>query len=239
MEQVALWRRVGAELLGSALLAALVIGSGIAAQQLSPGNVGLELLENALATGAGLTAIILIFASVSGAHYNPVVTLVDAKLGGISWRNAAAYVPAQVAGCVAGALLANAMFSLPVVSISTHQRVSGPHLLSEVVATVGLLLVIFSLARTGRSAITPAAVGLYITAAYLFTSSTSFANPAITVGRMLSDSFAGIAPASAPGFIAAQLVGGLLGLGLISAFFPGLTPAQAERILTPSYERGA
>ena len=239
MEQVALWRRLLAELIGSAFLAAIVVGSGIAAQQLSPGNVGLELLENALATGAGLVAIILTFAAVSGAHFNPVVSLVDAAFGGISWRDAAAYLPTQVLGCMGGAVLANAMFALPAVSISTHHRASGPHLLAEVVATVGLLLVIFALARSGRSAVTPAAVGLYITAAYFFTSSTSFANPAITVGRMLTNSFAGIAPSSAPAFIAVQLLAALLAVGLIRTLFPGLTADEAEHLLTNRYEQGA
>lgn len=239
MKHVALWRRLLAELLGSALLAALVIGSGIAAEQLSPGNVGLELLENALATGAGLFAIILMFGAVSGGHFNPVVSFVDAAFGGISFRDALAYLPSQVIGCMAGAVLANVMFSLPAVSLSTHARASGPHLLSEVVATVGLLLVIFALARSGRSAITPAAVGAYITAAYFFTSSTSFANPAITVGRMLSNSFAGIAPASVLPFIAAQVVGGALAVVAIRALYPGLSPAEAETILTPNFEEGA
>ena len=204
MRDVVLWRRLVAEYLGSAFLAAIVVGSGIAAQQLSPGNVGLELLQNALVTGAGLFAIILIFGSLSGAHFNPVVSFVDAAFGGVSWWDAAAYLPAQVVGCITGAITANVMFSLKAVSISTHHRATGPHLFAEVIATVGLLLVIFALARSDRTAYTPAAVGAYITAAYFFTSSTSFANPAITVGRMFSDTFAGIAPSSAPGFIGAS-----------------------------------
>ena len=202
-QPVALWRRLFAEFLGSALLAAIVIGSGIAAQQLSPGNIGLELLQNALVTGAGLFALILIFGALSGAHFNPVVSFVDAAFGGISWRDAAAYLPAQVAGCIAGAVTANVMFSLKAVSISTHHRATGPHLFSEVIATVGLILVIFALARNHKSAYTPAAVGAYITAAYFFTSSTSFANPAITVGRMFSNTFAGIAPSSVAPFVVA------------------------------------
>ncbi len=239
MAQVALWRRIIAELLGSAFLAAIVIGSGIAAQQLSPGTTGLELLENAVATGAGLFAIILMFASVSGAHFNPVVSLVDASFGGISWRDAACYIPAQVVGCIAGAVVANVMFSEAAISISTHHRATGPHLLSEGIATLGLLLVIFSLARTGRSLITPAAVAAYITAAYFFTSSTSFANPAITIGRMFSNTFAGIAPSSVPAFIVAQLLGATVALLVIRALFPGLTPTEAEEIFTPSYESGA
>ena len=204
-----LWRRVAAEFLGSAFLAAVVIGSGIAAQRLSPGQTGLQLLENSAATAAGLFAIILMFGPVSGGHFNPVVSFVDAAFGGLSWREAAAYLPAQVAGCIAGAVVANLMFALPAVSISAKHRASAAHFLSEVIATAGLLLVIFALARSGRSRSAPAAVGAYIGAAYWFTSSTSFANPAITIGRMFSDTFAGIAPSSVPPFIAAQILGGL------------------------------
>ena len=197
-------RRLFAEFLGSAFLAALIIGSGIAAQALSPGDVGLQLLENAAATAAGLFAIILMFGPVSGGHSNPVVSLADASFDGISRRDALAYIPAQIAGCISGAIAANGMFALAAVSISTHHRASSAHLLAEVIATAGLVLVIFSLARTRRTATAPAAVGAYIGAAYFFTSSASFANPAISVGRMFSNTFAGIAPASVPGFIAAQ-----------------------------------
>jgi arsenate reductase len=221
-----------AEFLGSALLAAVVIGSGIAAQRLSA-DVGLRLLENAAATAAGLFAIILMFGPVSGAHFNPVVSFADATLGGISWRDAAAYLPAQVAGCITGAVAANLMFGLDAVSISTKDRASGAHALSEVIATAGLLLVIFALARTGRAATAPAAVGAYIGAAYWFTSSTSFANPAITVGRMFSNTFAGIAPSSAPVFILAQTGGGIAGVLLIKFLYPALTPAQAAQIVVP------
>ncbi len=238
MNDVVLWRRLVAEYLGSAFLAAIVIGSGIAAQQLSPGNVGLELLQNAIVTGAGLFAIILIFGALSGAHFNPVVSFVDAAFGGISWRDAGAYLPAQVAGCITGAIVANVMFSLPAVSISTHHRATGPHLLSEVIATAGLILVIFALARSEKSAYTPAAVGAYITAAYFFTSSTSFANPAITIGRMFSNTFAGIAPSSAPAFIGAQAVGGVLVVGLLWLLYPGITPAESADIIVP-HLRGA
>jgi len=230
---VTLWRRLLAELLGSALLAAVVIGSGIAAQRLSPGETGLELLENAAATAAGLFAIILMFGPVSGGHFNPVVSFVDAAFGGLRWRDAAAYLPVQVAGCIGGAVIANLMFALPAVSISTKDRATPAHFLSEVVATLGLILVIFALARSGRSRAAPAAVGAYIGAAYLFTSSTSFANPAITIGRMFSDTFAGIAPASAPAFIAAQIIGGLLALVVIRALYPAITPAQAADIIVP------
>ena len=228
-----LWRRLLAEFLGSALLATVVIGSGIAAQTLSPGDVGLQLLENAAATAAGLFAIILTFGPISGAHVNPVVSFVDAAFGGLSWRDAAAYLPVQTVGCIAGAILANVMFSQATISISTTHRASGPHWVSEVVATIGLILVIFALARSGRSHLAPAAVGAYIGAAYFFTSSTSFANPAITVGRMFSDTFAGIAPSSVPSFVSAQVVGGLLAFGLVRGLYPGMTGAAAADIIEP------
>jgi len=230
---VQLWRRLLAELLGSAFLAVAVIGSGIAAQRLSPGETGLELLENAAATAAGLFAIILMFGPVSGGHFNPVVSFVDAAFGGLSWRDAAAYLPVQVAGCIGGAVIANLMFSLPAVSLSTKHRASPAHFLSEIIATLGLILVIFALARSGRSRATPAAVGAYIGAAYFFTSSTSFANPAITIGRMFSDTFAGIAPSSVPAFIAAQILGGALAIGAIKMLYPGITAAQAADIVVP------
>jgi arsenate reductase len=232
---IALWRRLIAEFLGSAMLAAVVIGSGIAAQQLSPNNVGLELLENAIVTGAGLFAIILMFASISGAHFNPVVSIVDASFGGISWRDVVAYVPAQIAGCVGGAIAANVMFSLAAISVSTHHRATGPHLFSEVVATFGLLLVIFVLARTERSSFTPAAVAAYITAAYFFCSSTSFANPAITIGRIFSNTFAGIAPSSVVGFIIAQLVGAALAVAIIRLLLPGMTSREAQDLFVSSH----
>src|SRR3954454_2360839 len=226
-------RRLLAEFLGSAFLAALVIGSGVAAAGLSPDDTGLALFENAAATGAGLFAIILMFGPISGGHFNPVVSLVDAAFGGLGRRDAAAYIPAQVAGCIAGAVVANAMFALSAISISTHHRASPAHLFAEVVATLGLILVIFALARTGRAATAPAAVGAYIGAAYFFTSSTSFANPAITVGRMFSDTFAGIAPASASGFIAAQLVGGAAAIGVIRTLYPKLSPTEAADVVVP------
>jgi len=232
-EPVTLWRRVTAEFLGSGFLAALVIGSGIAAQRLSPGATGLELLENAAATAAGLFAIILMFGPVSGGHFNPVVSFADAFFGGLSWRDAAAYLPAQVAGCAGGAVIANLMFALPAVSISAKHRAAPAHFLSEVIATAGLLLVIFALARSGRSGSAPAAVGAYIGAAYWFTSSASFANPAITIGRMFSDTFAGIAPSSAPAYIGAQLTGGGLAVAVIKALYPAITPADAAGIIVP------
>jgi glycerol uptake facilitator-like aquaporin len=229
-------RRLLAELLGSAFLAALVIGSGIAAQTLSPTDTGLQLFENAAATAAGLFTIILMFGPVSGGHFNPVVSLADATFGGIGQRDALAYIPAQIIGCILGALTANGMFSLAAISISAHHRASPAHLFSEAIATVGLLLVIFSLARSKRANTIPAAVGAYIGAAYFFTSSASFANPAITVGRMFSNTFAGIAPPSVPGFIAAQLVGGACAIVLVRVLYPGLTPAEAEEILLPQGE---
>ncbi|HEY3960652.1 MAG TPA: MIP/aquaporin family protein [Solirubrobacteraceae bacterium] len=233
MNRPPLARRLLAELLGSAFLAALVIGSGIAAQTLSPHDVGLQLFENAAATAAGLFTIILMFGPVSGGHFNPIVSLADAGFGGISWRDALAYIPVQVAGCILGAITANVMFSLATISISTHHRASSAHLFSEAVATAGLLLVIFSLARSKRAHTIPAAVGAYIGAAYFFTSSASFANPAITVGRSFSDTFAGIAPMSVPGYVAAQILGGACALILVKALYPGVTPAEAAEILLP------
>jgi arsenate reductase len=231
-----LWRRLLAELLGSAFLAAVVIGSGIAAKRYSPGDTGLELLENAAATAAGLFAIILMFGPVSGGHFNPVVSFVDAVFGGLSWRDATAYLPVQVAGCAGGAVVANLMFALPAVSISTKHRATPAHFLSEVVATLGLIVVIFALARSGRSRSAAAAVGAYIGAAYFFTSSTSFANPAIAIGRMFSDTFAGIAPSSVPPFIAAEIVGGVLAVVVIRALYPRLTPAEAAEIIVPHHQ---
>ena len=235
MTELALWRRLIAEFLGSTFLAAIVVGSGIAAQELSPGNVGLQLFENAAATAVGLYAIILMFGPVSGGHFNPVVSFVDAAFGGVSWRTASAYLPVQVVGCIAGAAVANLMFSKGAVTISTHHRASPAHFLSEIVATLGLILVIFALARSGRSRSAPSAVAAYIGAAYFFTSSTSFANPAITVGRMFSNTFAGIAPSSAPSFIAAQIVGGIVAVVVIKVLYPDITKAEASDILFPHH----
>ncbi len=217
-------RAAAGEFLGSAGLAAVVVGSGIAAQNLSPGDVGLQLFENAFATALGLTVLILVFATISGAHFNPVVTLVDIALHRRSWSTAAIYLPVQVIGCIAGAILANVMFAAPAVAWSTTDRSTSPLLLSEVVATAGLILVIFALVRTGRSHLAAPAVGAYIGAAYFFTSSTSFANPAITIGRMFTDTFAGIAPASALPFIGAQLVGAALGFAAVRLLFPVAVP---------------
>lgn len=215
-----LWRRAAAELIGTGLLVTVVVGSGIAAQRLSPGDVGLQLLENSLATALGLTVLILIFQTVSGAHFNPVVSLAD-RLLGTRHRptEITAYLLAQIVGGAGGAVLANLMFETPT-AISTTDRLSTGRLLGEVVATAGLVLLIFALARTGRSAIVAPAVGAYIGAAYWFTSSTSFANPAVTIGRIFTDTFAGIAPTSSLWFIAAQLVGAALGVVLVLLLFP-------------------
>jgi arsenate reductase len=239
MAEPPLARRLLAELLGSAFLAAVVVGSGIAAQTLSPSDVGLQLFENAVATATGLATIILMFGPVSGGHFNPVISLADATFGGIAWRDAIAYVPAQVAGCVLGAITSNGMFALAAVSISTHHRATGPHMFSEAIATAGLLLVIFSLARTKRLGAAPAAVGAYIGAAYFFTSSTSFANPAITVGRMFSNTFAGIAPASVPTFVVAQVVGGACAILAIRVLYPDVTPGEASELVVPHHEQAA
>jgi arsenate reductase len=231
-------RRLLAEFLGSAFLAATVIGSGIAAARLSPGDVGLQLFENAAATAAGLFTFILMFGPVSGGHFNPVVSLVDASFGGLRWRHALSYIPAQVCGCITGAIAANAMFALSAISISTMHRASPSHLFAEVIATLGLLLVIFSLARTRRGDLAPAAVGAYIGAAYFFTSSTSFANPAIDIGRMFSDTFAGIAPASVPAFVVFQLLGGAVAILVIRTLYPDITPDDAAEIMLPHADTG-
>jgi glycerol uptake facilitator-like aquaporin len=230
LKPVALWRRLLAEYLGSLLLAAIVIGSGIAAQNLSPHAIGLELLENAAATGVGLYFLIVTFGPISGAHFNPVISFVDALFDGISWRSAGCYLVVQVAGCVSGAIVANVMFSKAAVSLSTDHRASMAHGLSEVIAAAGLVLVVFALAKTQRSVLAPAAVGSYIACAYFFTSSTSFANPAIVVGRMFSNSFAGIAPTSAPLFVGAEVVGGVVAVVLIKLLFGNLNARDASTV---------
>ncbi len=229
-------RKAAAESLGTALLVAIVVGSGIYAQRLSPGDTGLQLLENSLATGAGLVALILAFGSVSGAHFNPVVSLADRALGGLTNRELVAYLPAQVVGGCVGAVIANLMFELPAVTLSPHARSSGGLWLGEVVATFGLVTVILGVVRSGRASAAPFAVGGYIAAAYWFTSSTSFANPAVTIGRTLTDTFAGISPASAPAFIAAQVLGGGLATGLARFLHPGL-PAGDVVLPHPEKER--
>ena len=212
-------RKVAAELIGSALLAATVVGSGIAAQTLSPDDTGLQLLENALITGAVLVALILALGPVSAA-FNPVVTLAERALGAVTSAQAALFIAAQVLGCSLGVILANLMFELDAVNVSDKERATGALWLGEVVATFGLLVVIFGVVRSGRAAHVAYAVGAYITAAYWFTSSTSFANPAITLGRTLSDTFAGIDPGSAPMFIAMQLLGGALGVAAVLVLYP-------------------
>jgi arsenate reductase len=213
-------RRAVAEFIGTALLLVAVVGSGIAAQRLSPGDTGLELLENALATGAGLAAIIVAVGPVSGAHLNPVVSLVDAAFGGLRARELAAYVVAQLAGAATGVVVANLMFSLPAITLSTHSRSNAGLWLGEVVATLGLLLVIFGAVRSGRGGVVPFAVGAYISGAYFFTSSTSFANPAVTMARALTNTFAGISPASVLPFVAAELIGCGLAWMVIRVLYP-------------------
>jgi glycerol uptake facilitator-like aquaporin len=225
-------RKAAAEFVGAALLLIAVVGSGIAAQRLSPGNTGLELLENAIATGAALAAIITAVGSVSGAHLNPVVSLVDTALGGLSRRELAAYVAAQLAGAAFGVVLANLMFSLPAVTISTHMRSSPGLWLGEVIATFGLLLVIFGAVRSGRSGIVPFAVGAYIAGAYFFTSSTGFANPAVTVARELTSTFAGISPASVLPFVTAELLGCGLAWLVIVALYPHARE-DADAVVVP------
>jgi len=229
---VSLARRLCAEGLGTGLLVAIVVGSGIAAQQLSS-DPGLQLLENSLATAAGLAVLILVLGPVSGAHFNPVVTMADWLLGRIRGRglplgDAAAYLAAQLCGAVTGTILAHAMFGVPLVAWSGHPRSGGALWLGEVVATAGLLLVVIALARTGRAGHAPWAVGAYIGAAYWFTSSTSFANPAVTVARAFTDTFAGIAPRSVPAFVVAQFVGGLVALGLAALLYPAVDVAAGS-----------
>ena len=215
-----LTRRLVAEALGTGFLIIAVIGSGIMASRLSPNDVGLQLLENAAATAGALIGLILMLGAVSGAHFNPVVTLVDRLSGTLSTRDSLCYVAAQTVGGCVGAIVANLMFELPAVEWSTKTRSSGASWLSEVVATVGLLLVIHGCVRTGRASAVPFAVGVWIGGAYWFTSSTSFANPAVTIARTLSDSFAGIKPSSAPMFIAMQLIGAAIAFVLIRFLYP-------------------
>jgi glycerol uptake facilitator-like aquaporin len=216
-------RRLVAEALGTGLLVVAVIGSGIMASRLSPDDVGLQLLENAAATAAALIALIWMLGAVSGAHFNPVVTLIDRGFGAISTGDTALYIAAQVIGGCAGAIVANVMFSLPAIELSTTDRSSGALWLSEVVATAGLLLVIHGCVRSGRANVVAVAVGVWIGGAYFFTSSTGFANPAVTVARTLSDSFAGISPSSTPLFIAMQLAGAAVAFALIRLLYPAVT----------------
>jgi arsenate reductase len=229
-------RRLVAEGLGAGLLVTVVVGSGIAAQRLSPDDPGLQLLENSTATFLGLTVLILLFGPVSGAHFNPVVSAADWLLGrragsGLAGREVIAYTAAQVVGAIAGAVLANVMFEVPVTELATTDRTGTPLWVGEVVATAGLVALIFALARTGRGVLAAPAVGAYIGAAYWFTSSTSFANPAVTIGRVFSDTFAGIAPASVPGFVVAQLVGAGIAVVLVGYLYPGVAEAADDVVL--------
>jgi glycerol uptake facilitator-like aquaporin len=231
-------RRATAEFLGTGLLVTVVVGSGIAAQRLSPGDVGLQLLENSLATAFGLTALILMFGPVSGAHFNPVVSAADWLLGrrtrsGITGSEVLVYTSVQVLGAVTGAALANIMFKVPVNQLSTKDRTGANLVVSEILVTASLVVLIFALARTGRGVVVAPAVGAYIGAAYWFTSSTAFANPAVTVGRAFSDTFAGIAPGSVPGFVFAQVVGLVVAVGLVRWLYP-----EDDRLgdLAPSWQ---
>lgn len=215
-----LGKRLAGEALGTALLLAVVVGSGIMGQHLSGGNDAIALLANSIATGAGLAALILVFGPVSGAHFNPVVTLCDAALGNRPWKDVPGYVAAQFAGAIIGVAMAHAMFDLPLFGASAHARTGVAQWWSEIVATFGLVLVVFACVRN-KPLFTPFAVGLYITAAYWFTASTSFANPAVTLARSLTDTFSGIRPDDIAGFIVAQLVGALAGLAVVRWLLPG------------------
>ncbi|BFU42003.1 MIP/aquaporin family protein [Krasilnikovia sp. MM14-A1004] len=234
---MSLARRASAEFTGTALLTAAVVGSGIAATRLSPNDVGLQLLENAVATALALAALILTFGPVSGAHFNPVVSAVDWWCGrpartGLSLRELAVYAAVQIGGAITGAVLADVMFGQPAVALSHTSRTGGNLWLAEIVATSGLVLLVFALARSGRTNAAPAAVGAYIGAAYWFTSSTSFANPAVTIGRAFTDTFAGIAPASVPGFVVAQMVGAVVAVAAIRWWYPDIAPA-ADAVTVP------
>jgi arsenate reductase len=237
MTHPAPWRRFLAEFLGTALLVTAVVGSGVMASRLSPHDTGVQLLENSIATAFALGALILIFGPVSGAHFNPVVSAADWFLGrrtrtGLTGRDLAGYVAAQTAGAIAGSILANLMFALPAVTWSTTRRSAGHLWVGEVVATAGLVLLIFALARSGRAAAAPAAVGAYIGAAYWFTSSTSFANPAVTIGRAFTDTFTGITPASVPGYLGAQVVGAAAAVALLAVLYPEVGRA-VDQVVVP------
>jgi glycerol uptake facilitator-like aquaporin len=230
-------RRVVGEAVGTALLLATVVGSGIMGERLAGGNVALALLANTLATGAGLVALILTFGGISGAHFNPAVTVADASQGGVAWRDVAPYVAAQLIGAFAGVALAHLMFDAPVFSASRHARAGVGQLAGEFTATFGLVSVIWGCSRA-RTSMTPFAVAAYITAAYWFTSSTSFANPAVTLARSASDTFAGIRPMDVPGFIVAQAFGAATATLLFRWLVPNL-PAVADRVVTTSDEENA
>ena len=228
INQPTLIARLTAEAVGTALLVATVVGSGIMAQRLSPDDVGLQLLENAAATVGALIALILALGPVSGAHFNPVVSMVTRLFGGLSTRDTILYSLVQIAGGCIGAMIANVMFELDVVNLSTKDRSSGALWFSEVIATIGLVLIIFCIVRSGRASAVPYAVGVWIGGAYWFTSSTSFANPAVDFARSLSDSFAGIKPSSIPGFLIAQIVGGLLAFVLVKVLYPVARDEEAK-----------
>lgn len=234
MTRASFSRRVTSEFVGTALLVATVVGSGVMGERLASGNIALALLANTIATGAILIALILTFGGISGAHFNPAVTIADALEHGLAWREVPGYVGAQCLGGIAGAIVAHAMFSLPLLSMSHHARSGAAQVFSEFIAAFGLLSVIWGCSRLRRDA-TPYAVGAYITAAYWFTSSTSFANPAVTIARCISDTFAGIRPADVPPFIAAQLCGALAATGLFRWLTPDLSDT-AEDILMPHDE---
>jgi arsenate reductase len=230
-QQVDRWRRYGAEALGTAFLLIAVVGSGIMAQRLSPNDVGLQLLEAALATGFALMALILALGPVSGAHLNPAVTLADRFLGGISTRDTVGYIVAQIGGGLIGTIVANLMFELDAVTWSTTGRAGAGTFLGEAIATLGLLFVIFGIVRAGESVMVAVAVGAYIAGAYFFTSSTSFANPAVTVARTITDTFAGIEPASVPWFVLAQLFAVVVGTALVAWLFPGVREVAEDVVL--------
>lgn len=230
-----LLRRLTAEAVGTAFLLSAVVGSGIMGERLAGGNVAIALLANTIATGAALTVLILTFGPISGAHFNPAVTLADASQGGISWREAPSYIGAQIAGAFLGVAVANLMFSEPAFFLSQHDRSGAAQLFSEFIATFGLLTVIWGCVRLRSSAV-PFAVGGYITAAYWFTASTSFANPAVTLGRMVTDTFSGIRPVDAPGFIFAQLLGAAVATALFRWLVPAL-PKDADAVIMPHTER--
>ena len=243
MTAIATWRRLLAEFVGTGLLVTAVVGSGVMATSLSPGDAGVQLLENSIATAFALGALILIFGPVSGGHFNPVISIADWYVGrrdrlGLTGRLLLGYVTAQTAGAIAGAVLANLMFALPAVELSGKDRAAAHLWLGEVVATAGLILLVFALARSGRAAVAPAAVGAYIGAAYWFTSSTSFANPAVTVGRAFTDTFAGIAPGSVPGFVVAQMIGLVAGLALLRALYPDAGRA-ADAVVVSHSDKGS
>ena len=239
LSRPALWRRCLAEGIGTGALVAVVVGSGIAAERLSPDDVGLQLLENAAATAAGLVALILALGPVSGGHFNPVVTALDRTFGGITTTDAIGYAGCQLVGACLGAVVANGMYSEPLIALSEKSRDGWGLALAEVVATAGLVLVVFGVARSGRATAAPFAVGAYIGAAYFFTASTSFANPAVTLGRTLTDTFAGISPSSAPAFFAAQVCGCAVGGVLVRALYPDVADAAVDVVVPPVESQAA